>query len=987
MRRGFVALTSALSTLLATLSAQALTWNGGAAGSWNAYSYNWLDDSSQPAVWTDGESAIFAESADVDMAASVSAASLTFLGGEISLASHAEALTYKDSYLQTDSVVLFRNASLASVSVISGLMADARGQNVYVKGQQPLNACRITNDGQTLTAQLQHFSIEEHYTKCVCIELTQQGPDIAGRALWASYYDKQDVNKLGEDLSPAGLGKEAPLSTGSNNGYGVASLTVSFGGGSVALVSPAVLATENGAIATLSTPLEVSAVRGYADGATSLYEPFLPKNTPVKVIENARLDDIKRLRGKHGGTYITTYSQKHETLYADPYNVRRLDANTLSVQFQSWSDLETYTKCVVVELSQVGNDIYARAKSAYALLPQYTNDLGHDFESGDLSNSPVDVAESGSANGYGIYDLEIVMNGEPEDVPQTLTVNGDSVRRFTGFLPGESTKLFENLSLDDVVCLGAKLGGMYIDTYYYDRKILHAIPYHITRNGSTLTMQLQAYAARDKVTKVVVVELSQVGTDIYGRALKAYCYETQYQDVRGIDFENHSGVIEGSLAFSENGKGYGVYDLCLVNANAGRVMVKEPITQKGDLVVKGALELSENASFNGLVYEGAIRNDGLLLLKDSVKNLFQGQISGEGAVVVDGTAVDFLGEATYTGGLTVRNGYVRLYENRALPETGPIEVGAGGNLVLCPNGAPGNPGYAYDVETASMGGTNPVFVTKGGTLTLGEVDRQAWFVTGIRGGRRFLLDGGTINAKAKWKHVGSGLDYSQNYLANIEMKNASSIVGARFLAGYYQGMEICSSGEGTNTVSSGFWMVKADPSDPPVSLNVIDGTLNVSGEIGDHPEYKGHNLNKDGEGLLLLGHANTYIGDTIVKAGTLRVTADGALPPESDIVLAGGTLDAGNASNACATLAVTANSVLNVEGCDLSFADSSAVAWANGAVLTLTGDLRHSKVRFGTNASGLTAEQLAALRYENRHVVINAEGYIRRQAGLFVVVK
>lgn len=984
MKRRFVALALVLPMLFAVLSAQALTWNGGASGNWNAYSYNWLDDSGQSAVWMDGLSATFAESADVDVAASISAASLTFRGSEVSLASHAEVLTYSMTFLQTDRVVLFRNASLASVSSISGLMADGKDHNTYVKGQQPLTAYRIANDGQTLTAQLQHFSIEEHYTKCVCIELTQQGADIAGRALWASYFNGKDINKLGEDLSLEGLGSEAPLSTGTNNGYGVESLTVSFCGGSLTLVSPAVLAAENGAIASISLPLGVSAVPEYADGASSLYAPFLPKNAPVKVLENARLDDIKRLRGKHGGTYITTYN-RHGTLYADSYNARRLDANTLSLQLQSWSDLETYTKCVVVELSQVGNDIYARAKSAYALLPQYTNGLGHDFESGNPNNSPVDVAESGTANGYGIYDLEIILKGELEEIPQALTVNGDSVRRFAGFLPGESTKLFENLSLDDVVCLGAKLGGMYIDSYYCDHKILHATPYHLTRDGNTLTMQLQGYAARDKLTKVVVVELSQVGADIYGRALKAYCYETQYQDVRGIDFENHSGVIEGSLAFSENGKGYGVYDLCLVNANADRVVVKEPIAQQGDLVVKGTLELNENASFNGLVCVGAVRNDGLLVLRDSAKNVFQGQISGEGAVAIDGTDVDFLGTASYTGGLIVRNGHVRLYENRALPETGPIEVGAGGNLVLCPNGAPGDSGYAYNVETASMGGTNPVFVTKGGTLTLGESDRQAWFVTGIRGGRRFVLDGGTIDAKTKWRHLDSY--YNQNYLANIEMKNASSIVGTRFLAGYYQGMEICSSGEGTNTVSSGFWMVKTDPSDPPVSLNVLDGTLNVSGEIGDHPEYKGHNLNKDGEGLLLLGHANTYIGDTIVKAGTLRVTADGALPPESDIVLAGGTLDAGKVTNGCATLAVTANSVLNVEGCDLSFADSSAVVWADGAVLTLTGDLRHSKVRFGTNASGLTAAQLAAIRYENHPVVIDAEGYVRRNVGLVIVVK
>jgi len=44
---------------------------------------------------------------------------------------------------------------------------------------------------------------------------------------------------------------------------------------------------------------------------------------------------------------------------------------------------------------------------------------------------------------------------------------------------------------------------------------------------------------------------------------------------------------------------------------------------------------------------------------------------------------------------------------------------------------------------------------------------------------------------------------------------------------------------------------------------------------------------------------------------------------------------------------------------------------------TVTGDLKRSRVRFGTNGSGLTPEQVKALRYEGYRVSIDADGYIR----------
>jgi len=79
----------------------------------------------QVLTWTDGASAVFAGSTAVTLDGAVSASTVTFDGGAVSLAGTSTTATYAASFLQTSNVVLFPNASLASVTGISGLMADA----------------------------------------------------------------------------------------------------------------------------------------------------------------------------------------------------------------------------------------------------------------------------------------------------------------------------------------------------------------------------------------------------------------------------------------------------------------------------------------------------------------------------------------------------------------------------------------------------------------------------------------------------------------------------------------------------------------------------------------------------------------------------------------------------------------------------------------------------------------------------------------------
>ena len=63
-------------------------------------------------------------------------------------------------------------------------------------------------------------------------------------------------------------------------------------------------------------------------------------------------------------------------------------------------------------------------------------------------------------------------------------------------------------------------------------------------------------------------------------------------------------------------------------------------------------------------------------------------------------------------------------------------------------------------------------------------------------------------------------------------------------------------------------------------------------------------------------------------------------------------------------LLVVGDSALDLaDGARVAFGDSSSVAWTEGKTLTLATRLERKSLRFGTDANGLTVEQLAAIRY------------------------
>ena len=174
----------------------------------------------------------------------------------------------------------------------------------------------------------------------------------------------------------------------------------------------------------------------------------------------------------------------------------------------------------------------------------------------------------------------------------------------------------------------------------------------------------------------------------------------------------------------------------------------------------------------------------------------------------------------------------------------------------------------------------------------------------------------------------------------------------------------------------------------PVTLsNVISGTAGVA-----------LSTNTAGSVIIFSG-ANQYTGPTTITgaggtgAGTsnirLQLGAANTIASSTSVILAGGILDPGgfNHTMSATTLALAtstgASTIDYVAGSsEVDFANSSAVAWTASKVLNLANwNPSIDKLRFGTDATGLTSTQLAEIEANGSAsslgtAFLDANGYV-----------
>ncbi|MDD2598535.1 MAG: hypothetical protein PHO37_04845 [Kiritimatiellae bacterium] len=807
-------------------------------------------------------------------------------GGKLSVRSLRPLLC--DGFPTTTESILFANATLADYTGAESKMGGAAISN-GLPTPTPASVYHWVNDGTNASFQVQTYN--NGHTKAVKIALRQAGPHIAGKALYAKHCDP-DANILGYDFDQGGAA--STVATWFNQPYyGVTELKL----------------------------------LPYDDRFTQhRFSQFLSTNAQT-IATNANLAEFSTAECFMAGGWVDDDVQPASTFYFVNNGARA----TFQAQCHD-PRVEDNTKCVKVELAQVGSDIQARL--LYAIYDS-GNILGYNF---DLSTKPrTTIATGFGTDGYGVRAIRLSssqptlaltaesdFNGAIDLAGSTLQLHGvlakgnmsggitnngaiecrpPAIQLFSGPISGTGsftvngfpgtavtyspalTKtlvvIAENRRLADYLNAGGSLSGEFIGT-----TPVVAAPYFFTNNGTTATVQFQIY--HDGHTKVVKVEFKQVDANIEAK----------------IIYSKHCSPDQNNLGTD--------YD-----------------------------------------FTGSEINYGL-----SQMSLYA-------------VPVRLSGTNTYSGGTYVNSGELEVITPLALPRLGGMVVNSGNLLLNVPNLG------SWDTVV----GRNPITVNAGGTLTLaGKYNAGT--------DRPIYIDGGVLHSTS-----GSAA-HNENYLNNLTLMNGAQVTGKPILVGDVSAPTLTVSGTSPSTIASGICCVQLYGH--TLRLNVADVTnddnadLSITGVFKDQtPERANLPIIKSGAGTVSIAHSgNTHKGLFTIKAGCIALAADNAMNADNPFVLDGGALDMGTAANTVGTLTVTASGgTLALGSGSLSFANSSAITW--GGTLTLTGTLVEGSVRFGSSNSGLTAGQLSAIEYNGGPGVrLNSSGYLTAApAGSVIVIR
>lgn len=244
----------------------------------------------------------------------------------------------------------------------------------------------------------------------------------------------------------------------------------------------------------------------------------------------------------------------------------------------------------------------------------------------------------------------------------------------------------------------------------------------------------------------------------------------------------------------------------------------------------------------------------------------------------------------------------------------------------------------------------------GFTLNTGTVVARGVNTFGQSGVNDLNINGGTI--------AGSGtITYTSNKFLNILVRGDFTL------------------GSTTSPASSTANLTFASPVDLGTSSRTITlngtGTNTLSGVISG--TGGGITTGSGSSGTLILSGANTYTGSTTASGGTLILGSSGVIPDASVFNLDGGTLRSGTTtgfSETFSTINLTNNSTLTLgTGIhSLNFSASNGISWTSGKTLTITGwagtyngttSGTAGKIFFGSNATGLTFQQLSQIKFFN----------------------
>ena len=220
----------------------------------------------------------------------------------------------------------------------------------------------------------------------------------------------------------------------------------------------------------------------------------------------------------------------------------------------------------------------------------------------------------------------------------------------------------------------------------------------------------------------------------------------------------------------------------------------------------------------------------------------------------------------------------------------------------------------------------------------------------------------------------------------ITLRNGARTIGNPTRSGDCSKLTIFSDGTGPNVFGTGMCLYSVGS---PTLYITTSANLEIPGNLYQAPGSSGTPVTKRGDAKLTLSGVNSFGGRFTVEAGTVELASDTALPTASPMTLKGGcTVTCGATTNATGALTLSGNATINVGDGALSFADSHAATWAEGATLNIVGPGASpgKTIRFGTDGSGLTAAQLKQIRYNGDKVSLTGQGYLGGPQGLIIMI-
>ncbi len=482
------------------------------------------------------------------------------------------------------------------------------------------------------------------------------------------------------------------------------------------------------------------------------------------------------------------------------------------------------------------------------------------------------------------------------------------------------------------------------------------------------------------------------------------------------DFTRQLGTGAGQLNWDPDTGGagsggfaaFGADRQVRLNNGTGAFSWFSAILGNGNILILGHPTATHTLDFrNGINFSGAKRTvqveDGQAAVDAILSGVLADFTTPPGSLNKTGPGVLSLANAnTYNGTTTVADGVLRLQNAAALP-SGNLELTGGGVLGL----------GAADLTNRTIGtGLNQVqWLGSGGFAAFGAnravkfSDASINWTDSMKTGRVLVLGHDTADATLDWQQR---ISLAGN-LRIIQVDDGSAAIDAKMsgtIAGGSSGTSniFSKSGAGTLafTAQNTYW---GDTIIGAGTLMIGDGgtlggvsqnTPNIIVEAGailaanrSDTLTQGTNplkvaitgdggFTQVGTGRTEFKLGNTYIGPTAITAGTLALGANNVIPDASAVLLGGATLDAATFTDTLGTLDVNGSATINLgAGAALAFAKSSAIDWSGGNI-NITGTfISGSSLRFGTDNSGLSPSQLAAItRSGFTSFTLNTGGYL-----------